>query len=133
MSGIRSQRELVYNKYCGRCAYCGCDISIRQMQIDHIFPKAKSHWLDSPRMMECCPQMLNKDINCLENLNPACRACNNRKHSLLLEDFRGEIAMQIERLHKYSPQYRMALRYGLISENRKPVVFYFETLTPDGV
>jgi len=33
-------RELVHSKFGGRCAYCGVEITIKQMQVDHIVP----HW-----------------------------------------------------------------------------------------
>jgi 5-methylcytosine-specific restriction endonuclease McrA len=33
-------RELVYNKCGGHCAYCGVEITSKQMQVDHIEP----HW-----------------------------------------------------------------------------------------
>ncbi len=32
-------REQVYQKYNGRCAYCGHEIAIKDMQVDHIIPK----------------------------------------------------------------------------------------------
>ena len=31
-------RKEVYEKYNGKCAYCGCDISIKDMQIDPLVP-----------------------------------------------------------------------------------------------
>ena len=30
------QRMAVYNKFDGHCAYCGCEIDISDMQVDHI-------------------------------------------------------------------------------------------------
>ena len=29
-------RRLIYEKYNRRCAYCGCDLEYKQMQVDHI-------------------------------------------------------------------------------------------------
>lgn len=29
-------RELVYKKYGGHCAYCGCKLEYKDMQVDHI-------------------------------------------------------------------------------------------------
>jgi len=57
----KSIRELTHKKYNGRCAYCGCDITLKTMQVDHIKPK------------------INGGNDDLENLNPACRVCNNWK------------------------------------------------------
>ncbi len=32
----KEQRMIVYNKFKGHCAYCGCLIDIKNMQTDHI-------------------------------------------------------------------------------------------------
>ena len=29
-------REQIYEKYYGHCAYCGCEIEYKEMQVDHI-------------------------------------------------------------------------------------------------
>lgn len=31
-------RKQVYEKYNGHCAYCGCEIQYKDMQIDHMTP-----------------------------------------------------------------------------------------------
>ena len=36
----KKTRELVYKKYDGHCAYCGKEIEIKDMQVDHMYPKA---------------------------------------------------------------------------------------------
>ena len=38
MAKKKIDREEVYNKCDGHCAYCGNEITIKQMQIDHIEP-----------------------------------------------------------------------------------------------
>jgi 5-methylcytosine-specific restriction endonuclease McrA len=35
---MKINREEVYNKCSGHCAYCGKEITIKQMQVDHIKP-----------------------------------------------------------------------------------------------
>ena len=35
----KKQREQIYKKYNGRCAYCGEKIEYKDMQVDHIKPK----------------------------------------------------------------------------------------------
>ena len=32
----KKEREEVYIKYNGHCAYCGCELDIKNMQIDHV-------------------------------------------------------------------------------------------------
>lgn len=45
-----------------------------------------------------------------------------------LEQFRELIAGFMKHLNNISTQYKIAKRYGLITETEKPVVFYFETV-----
>ena len=33
-------RKMVYDKTLGKCAYCGCEITYKSMQIDHIVPRS---------------------------------------------------------------------------------------------
>ena len=114
----KEQRKAVFNKYGGRCAYCGCEITENNFVEDHIKPlyrNSKPH------------EYLNrKGDDCLENRNPSCRSCNTRKNVLTIEKFRAEISKQVERLKRDSNQFNLALRYGLIKETNEPVIFYFE-------
>jgi 5-methylcytosine-specific restriction endonuclease McrA len=119
---MKINRQQVYDKYNGRCAYCGEAITIKQMQVDHIWPQQLSHW--------------HKDIdpNRPENLNPSCAKCNNFKHGYRLDgdnhgasSFRYELQKQVERLRK-NPQFDRALRFGLVQIIDKPVEFYYEKL-----
>lgn len=111
--GLKIDRQKVFDKYQGHCAYCGEDITIKNFQVDHIFPKCRSHML---------PEF---DENRIGNLNPSCRKCNNYKSGFLLEAFRREISLQVERLNK-SAQFQRAVRFEQVVINEKPIVFYFE-------
>ena len=42
----KSDREKVYDKYSGHCAYCGKPITLQSMQVDHIIPKARGWKVD---------------------------------------------------------------------------------------
>lgn len=101
-------RRWVYEKYGGRCAYCGQPIAYKEMQVEHLMPLAKGG-ADSE-----------------ENYMPSCRTCNHYKHTLTIEQFRGEIGRLTKRLQERSYIYKLALRHGRITENTKPVRFYFE-------
>jgi len=101
-------RKQVHAKYDGRCAYCGVHISQKAMQVDHIQARNRNGGDE------------------IENLNPACFACNNYKLTYTVEELRQQIAMQPTRAKQKSVNYRLALRYGLIEETDAPVVFYFE-------
>lgn len=105
-------RERVLNRFGGRCGYCGEKPS--KLQIDHIVPFAR-HYYD--------PQSAHSE----SNLMPACQSCNNYKTTLGLETFRMQIADQLRMLRERSVNFRLAKRFGLLTENPKPVVFYFES------
>jgi uncharacterized protein (TIGR02646 family) len=116
-------RLKVHEKYNGRCAYCGCNLPYNKMQVDHIRPQ-RNFYLGSKA------DIPHYDVHDIQNLNPSCARCNKRKDTFSIEQFRIEIAAQLERLPKYNANYRLAMDYGLITESQKPVKFYFETLQP---
>ena len=124
----KKTREQVYQKYKGHCAYCGEEISITEMQVDHIFAQAKIHWIGHEGMKRFHNDIPD-NINELNNLNPACRFCNAWKKTFSIEQFRSEISEQVKRANKYSANYRMAKRYKLIEERTMPIVFYFEKVS----
>lgn len=70
------------------------------------------------------------DVDDIRNLNPACRVCNKWKTVWNLEEFRREIAEQVDRLKLRSSNFRMALKYGLVTETETPVTFHFEKRRP---
>lgn len=105
---MRCDRARIHAKFGGRCAYCGQPIEIKGMQVDHVLPRFKGGG--------------NED----ENLMPACASCNNWKHSFTLEEFRGELEAQVERLERYSASYRIAKRFGLVTPRVGKVKFHFE-------
>lgn len=116
-----SERQQVFNKYGGKCAYCGCEL-VKGWHVDHIEPLVRFDKKDG--------EYTNKHRNCIDNYNPSCASCNINKHSGSLEDFRQLITGFMKHLNEINTQYKIAKRYGLVSENIKPVVFYFETLKP---
>lgn len=101
-------REQVYRKCNGHCAYCGCELDYKDMQVDHVISVYG-----------------NDGSNDIENLMPSCRMCNLYKSTFSIEVFRKHLEVLHERLRKPFI-YRLALKYGLISEHKKDVVFYFE-------
>jgi 5-methylcytosine-specific restriction endonuclease McrA len=107
-------RTTIHNKYNGRCAYCGKEITIKQMHIDHIHPRFLKHHL------------IDKDINDIENLNPACAPCNLWKSTYTIEEFRRQIEMQVGRLRNHQGGFRLAERFNQIHETGEPVIFWFE-------
>ena len=101
------KREVIYSKYNGLCAYCGKEITIKEMQIDHLKPKIFGG---------------SDDIS---NLLPACRECNNYKYNYSLEQFRGYLEGVYDFLSK-TQKLRIAERLGIFERKSNKVKFYFE-------
>lgn len=130
MSVSKKNREIIFNKYNGKCAYCGEELK-KGWHVDELLPvkrgwrykkdgagfqrgNAKEYYMEHPERMNINNQM------------PSCPSCNINKHSMTLEDFRSLIQNFINSLNNNSVQYKIAKRYGLIKEIEKPVIFYFE-------
>ncbi len=105
----RETRLAVFEKFPGRCAYCGCEINIQSMQVDHVHPKVAG------------------GTDEMRNLLPSCRPCNNYKLFFGLEEFRTMIANQIALLRRNATNFRHAERYGLVQVTvPDKITFYFE-------
>lgn len=108
-------RFKVYEKYDGHCAYCGCKLEYKDMQVDHI-ESVYSAEMQGIEVKET-----------LENYMPACRACNFYKGAQTIEQFRSCLDNLLMRNVRRPFDYRLALKYGFIKETVHPTKFYFET------
>lgn len=125
MALSKKDRQIVHDKFGGKCAYCGCDL-VKGWHVDHLEPvrrtfeyrngKLSSNGFDHP------------ERNNIGNYMPACASCNINKHSMSLEDFRSAIKGFMNHLNNISVQYKIAKRYGLLTENNIEVKFYYETI-----
>lgn len=109
-------RLRVYNSYNGHCAYCGCKIEYKEMQIDHINSVYRTMIISG-----------NIDEN-INNYMPSCRQCNFYKSTFTLEYFRERLSTILMNNLRKQFNYKLALKYGLIQENIKPIKFYFEKI-----
>lgn len=104
----KADRLQVFNKYGGHCAYCGREMEIKEMQVDHMVPLraggADEMW----------------------NYMPTCRRCNHYKRGNSLEGWRKMIERIPEKLKRDSYIYRVGLDFGIVDGHEKRVVFYFE-------
>lgn len=133
-------RQRIFDKYGGRCAYCGCELTkgwhvdeiepvrrgreyIKDDDGNRIWSADKGEWLTKQTCVH--PERFK-----IENQNPACASCNINKHSDSLEQFRKNIAAYMKHLNEVSTQYKIAKRYGLIQETGIEVKFYFESFSP---
>ena len=106
-------RQQVYEKYNGHCAYCGCELEYKDMQVDHI---DSLYWH-------------NGEDN-IDNYNPSCRMCNFYKSTYTIEKFRENLQTLYKRLEK-NFIYRLAKKYGIVTEKTGKIEFYFEKFCKD--
>ena len=153
-------RVIIFNKFGGCCSYCGDPLQ-KGWHVDELLPVRRKwktreaghyHKLDKITLtiseyMELSPSeknwctfkssarvldgMEHPERMHIDNQMPSCPSCNINKHSMSLEEFRNLITGFIKSLNRDSVQYKVAKRYGLISETVKPIVFYFETFNPN--
>lgn len=149
----KTDRQLIFDKYNGLCAYCGTPL-LKGWHVDELEPCIrlyewqKSHWRHKVTKEKTNVNKLNEDemkdyefVNSrqvfkgyqyperlnIENQMPACASCNINKHSGSLEEFRSLIKGFMKHLNEINTQYKIAKRYGLVTENDIEVKFYFET------
>ena len=103
----KDMRTRVYEMYGGHCAYCGREIDIKEMQVDHV----QAVYLGGEDE--------------IANYRPACRSCNFYKSTMSVEGLREQLGLIAGRLEKLFI-FRLALAYGLIHLTGRPVKFYFE-------
>lgn len=106
----KETRKLVYDKCNGHCAYCGCKLEYKDMQVDHVLAVGRG------------------GSNDIDNLLPACRQCNYDKHKKTIEGFRKRISKELYKSLERVFVYRLAKKYNLVKEEPRVVKFYFEQL-----
>ena len=124
---MKPNRQQIYRKYNGHCAYCGCEITLKKMQIDHVVPKARF----VPHMaakVHFVPEFLYHldDVNHHDNLMPACRACNFYKGEFSLSTFRNQLSTTLKVNIEKPFQFRLGLKYGMVEVKEWDKKFYFE-------
>jgi 5-methylcytosine-specific restriction endonuclease McrA len=116
-------RRAVYEKYDGHCAYCGCKIPFKGFNVDHLHCLRHYEYLD---------EITGIDVNSIDNLMPACGSCNRYKSTMDLETFRKQLQKIPDRLKRDVCTYGIALRFGMIQEQKEAIKFYFERLEMEG-
>lgn len=111
------QREELKQMFNGHCAYCGKKLG-EKWHADHLNAVVRDLKTGKPSKPE-------NDV--IENLVPACTACNHNKRSMSLEAWRDLLAHYRDvQIIRDCPQVRHLMRFGLIEFVQKPVVFHFE-------
>ena len=119
----RKVRQQVYEKYDGHCAYCGCELAYKDMQVDHVDPCYRN---DPESKTGNEVKKSADELNQLDNLMPSCRMCNFYKSVSTLEAFRKRLQETLLPNVERPFQFRLAQKYGLVEVHEKPIRFYFE-------
>lgn len=104
----KAERRQVLEKMHGHCAYCGQEICLEDMQVDHIVSLRKG------------------GADAIENMFPACRSCNHYKSTLSVEQFRELVQRIPDTLTRDCVTFKNGVRFGVVRIVREPVVFYYE-------
>lgn len=122
MKLTKIQRAELKQKYSGLCAYCGNPLG-EKWHADHVEAVKRDLKTGKPSKPE-------NDV--IENLVPACTACNHNKRSMTLEAWRDLLAHYRDvQVIRDCAQVRHLMRFGLIEFVKKPVVFHFEKVRGD--
>lgn len=128
----KSDREAVFNKYGGLCAYSGTPLE-SDWQVDHVVPK---NWC----------YFMKTDLDNIDNLVPCQKTINHYKRALSIEQFRrswlGRLHIKLEKLPK-NPRaekskkhilymMKVASYFGITKGKPFSGKFYFETLKREG-
>jgi len=119
------EREFIFNRYNGKCAFCGIDLE-KGWHISPLIPTELAITNEGN---------LEKTNNEIENKLPSCRACNSSRiqlsygeKTMTVEEFKKSLWFSFNQMLKNNPDYKKAVRFGLIKETQQPITFYFETI-----
>lgn len=126
----KSERQKVFEKFGGKCSYCGCELTGR-WHVDHAQSLGRDSRYDSTKKKYVYKGTCQRPENDRpDNYMPACASCNITKRDMSIEDFKKWIQQTVEQLNKnHYNCYKFGKRFGLIKETGATVVFYFETYT----
>jgi 5-methylcytosine-specific restriction endonuclease McrA len=98
----KNKRKMVYEKFSGKCCYCGDALNLEDFNVDHIIPKS------------------HRGKGNIDNLMPSCSFCNFTKGALSVEQYRKKIS----NLPEYNTAVKLYLKHFRVKIHF--VKFYFE-------
>jgi len=126
MALSKRQRAELFERFDGRCAYCG-EFLGKRWCADHVEPVIRETHYQRGKGFVQTGRMLHPERDTVDNRMPSCAPCNIHKSGHTLEGWRVELGRLLEILKRNYPTYRMALRIGLVEEaTPAPIKFYFE-------
>lgn len=129
---MTKRRKAIWDKSGGRCWYCGTQLQEKGWHEDHFEPVLRMSMYAGNGKFIPTGEMQKPNNENEDNKVPACAPCNLFKATMGIEEFRAEIEKQADRARKYSVNFRTAERFGIVSVESAPVVFWFETMAANG-
>lgn len=136
MAISKKQREILREKFGGKCAYCGEELPAKGWHADHANPVMRIPEVDEAARLEgkfklkYSGRMHCPENDTLENMMPACSYCNINKSSLDIEGFRKYIATRVNMVMKTTAG-KMASKYNQLTIHPTEIVFHFEKFKGD--
>ncbi|MDR3026047.1 hypothetical protein [Chryseobacterium sp.] len=127
MKLTKAQREILYKKYGGKCAYCGCELPERWLADVIVDPIRNSKWNNELQKWEYVGLYKNSDLESIDNRNPCCKSCDVHKSSKTLEQFRQSLYGLLKLVTEEYGYYKILNRFGMLQETGQKVRFFFET------
>lgn len=116
----REFRHSVLNKYDSKCAYCGCELSINSLRLDHIIPVKRGEF------------KATKNSELLNDFNPCCNSCNSSKGALSIKDWKKIIISRLDNLVDSNYNLRLLVVLDIIRMTDTRILFYYEKLNQNG-
>lgn len=114
----QSQRDKIFEMFTGKCAFCGGYL-VKGWHVSSVQDLQDFIWSYISKTL-ATPDMLP--------FLPSCQSCNGVRGKLTIEGFRRKIAGDLFFIQEACIQYRTSLRFGLVEETAKEVIFYLEKL-----
>lgn len=114
----KNVRARVFNLCNGHCAYCGCEIDPKDMQVDHYLSFEFGFVIAQGK----------GDIDSEDNYLPSCRSCNYYKSGMHVERFREMVYRWPDILMRDSVTFRNAVRFEQVKIERHDPEFYYEKI-----
>lgn len=132
-----SEREAIRMMFGGKCAYCGHELPEKGWHADHVkavrydFTYVRGgydeHGAYRRSRLVKNGRVLRPENDTMDNLFPACRACNIDKGGESLEDWRAYLQdRMIDVMRRNVANFRHAERFGRLTVITGPLVFWFE-------
>ena len=107
------ERQSLFNKFGGKCAYCGCDLPAR-WHADHLKPIERKLTHQNGGGFVQTGEAWRPENHAIENMMPACPPCNISKATLDLDGWRKWLEGHVRSLNAHNTPYRLAKAYGFV-------------------